>query len=168
MFDAVLFKDIVKRHHIRFGSALENLATWLISNIANDFSFNILAKQSQISSVHTVQKYIGYLEEAFIFFTIPRFSYKLGEQQKSNKKIYCFDNGFYKAKGFQFNNDYGKLLENVIAIELIKRTLIKASKELRCNRLVVITNNHEARDQVNWFGIEGEIEYIPARKWLLG
>ena len=217
LFDAVLFKDIVKRHHIRFGSALENLATWLISNIANDFSFNTLAKQTQISSVHTIQKYIGYLEEAFIFFTIPRFSYKVGEQQKSNKKIYCYDNGFYKAKAFQFSTDYGKLLENVISIELKKRSLkegtqlyywksrdqeevdfiireglkitqliqvcwsfeqtrtqerevralLKASKELRCSRLMVITNNLEGRERVSWFGIEGEIEYILARKWLL-
>jgi uncharacterized protein len=218
LFDAVLFKDIVKRHHIRFGSSLENLATWLISNISNDFSYNTLAKQTQISSVHTIQKYIGYLEEAFIFFTIPRFSFKVGEQQKSNKKIYCYDNGFYKAKAFQFTNDYGKLLENMIAIELKKRSLkdgshlyywnsrereevdfiiqeglkitlliqvcwsveqnktnereiralLKASKELGCTRLIIITNNHEAREKVSWFGIEEEIEYIPARKWLLG
>lgn len=217
LFDAVLFKDIVKRHHIRFGSSLENLASWLISNISNDFSYNTLAKQTSISSVHTIQKYIGYLEEAFIFFTIPRFSYKVGEQQKSNKKIYCFDNGFYKAKAFQFTNDYGKLLENVIAIELKKRALsngsklfywksregeevdfviqyglkisqliqvswsveksktdereiralLKASKDLKCSKLIVITNNYEARQRTNWFGIEEEIEYIPARKWLL-
>jgi predicted AAA+ superfamily ATPase len=217
LFDAVLFKDIVKRHHIRFGSSLENLATWLISNISNDFSYNTLTKQTQISSVHTIQKYIGYLEEAFIFFTVPRFSFKVGEQQKSNKKIYCYDNGFYKAKAFQFTNDYGKLLENIIAIKLKKRSLkdgshlyywnsrereevdfiiqeglkitrliqvcwsveqnktnerevralLKASKELGCTRLIVITNNHEALEHVSWFGIEEEIEYIPARKWLL-
>lgn len=218
LFDAVLFKDIVKRHHIRFGSSLENLATWLISNISNDFSYNTLAKQTQISSVHTIQKYIGYLEEAFIFFTTSRFSFKVGEQQKSNKKIYCFDNGFYKAKAFQFTNDYGKLLENIVAIELKKRSLrdgsklfywnsrereevdfiiqeglkisqliqvcwsieqsktnerevralLKASRELKCNNLVVITNNYEARQRASWFGIEEEIEYISGRKWLLG
>ena len=218
LFDAILFKDIVKRHRIRYGSSLENLAIYLISNISNDFSFNALARQTQISSVHTLQKYLGYLEEAYIFFLIPRFSYKVRELQKSNKKIYCYDNGFYKAKAYQFTDDFGKLLENVIATELKKRSLekgtqlfywksreheevdfviqeglritqliqvcwtteqshtherevralLKASKELRCGRLMVITNNQETREHVNWFGMEGEIEYIPARKWLLG
>lgn len=217
LFDAVLFKDIVKRHRIRYGGALENLAIWLISNIANDFSFNSLAKHTQISSVHTLQKYLHYLEEAFIFFTIPKFSYKVREQQKSNQKIYCFDNGFYKAKAFQFTSDYGKLLENAIGIELKKRSLqnrsqlfywkgrdqeevdfvireglevtqliqicwsigqagthdrevralLKASKELNCNRLTVITHDYEGHEPARWFGLGGEIEFIPARKWLL-
>jgi uncharacterized protein len=217
LFDAILFKDIVKRHRIRYGSALENLATWLISNIASDFSFNSLAKLTRISSVHTLQKYLHYLEEAFIFFTIPRFSYKVSEQQRSNQKIYCFDNGFYKAKAFQFTSDYGKLLENTVGIELKKRSLesgsqlfywkgrdqeevdfvigeglkvkqliqvcwsaeqtrthvrevsalLKASKELNCDRLIVITNDYEGREHIRWFGLEGEVEYVPARKWLL-
>ncbi len=217
LFDAILFKDIIKRHRIRYAGALENLSIALITNMANDFSLSSLAKKAQISSVHTLQKYLMYLEEAFIFFTLPRFSFKVSEQQKSNKKIYCFDNGFYKAKGFQFSNDYGKLLENVIAIELKKRSLrdgnqlfywkgreqeevdfviregtrisqliqvcwsaeqfrtrdreihslLKASRDLECNRLVVITNHEERLEKVSWFGLEGEVEFIPARKWLL-
>ncbi len=217
LFDSILFRDIVKRHHIRFGASLENLAAMLISNIASDFSYNSLADQTQISSVHTIQKYLSYLEEAFVFFTIARFSFKIGEQQKSNKKIYCFDNGFYKAKAFHFSSDYGKLLENAIAIELKKRSLdsgsrlfywksrdqeegdfviqegikitqliqvcwsanqnrtrerevralLKASKELKCNRLLVITSEEEKIEKISWFGVEEEVEFIPARRWLL-
>jgi predicted AAA+ superfamily ATPase len=217
LFDAVLFKDIVKRHRIRYGNALEHLALWLISNIASDFSFNALAKITQISSVHTLQKYQQYLEEAFIFFTVPRFSYKVREQIRSNQKIYCYDNGFYQAKAFQFSPDYGKLLENAIGVELKKRSLesgsqlfywkgrdreevdfvvreglnitsliqvcwsagqsrthdrevralLKASKELNCDRLLVITNDYEGKEHVHWFGLEGKVEFIPARKWLL-
>jgi hypothetical protein len=218
LFDATLFKDIVKRHRIRYPVALENLAITLITNMANDFSFTSQAKQTQISSVHTLQKYLACLEEAFIFFTIPRFSFKIREQQKANRKIYCFDNGFYKSKAVRFSTDYGKLLENLVAIELKKRSLregsrlyywkgrdqeevdfviqqgmqisqliqvcwsagqartldrevralLKASRELNCNRLIVVTNDYEEQSTFSWFGLKGEIEFIPARKWLMG
>jgi predicted AAA+ superfamily ATPase len=217
LFDSILFKDIVKRHRVRFAGALENLANWLITNIAADFSFTSLSKQTQISSVHTLQHYMNYLEEAFIFFTLPRHSFKVREQQKSNKKLYCFDNGFYLAKAFRFSTDQGKLLENLIAVELKRksfrngwdlfywkgrdreevdfvvqqnvtvthliqvcwdpendktkerevRALLKASRELNCSRLMVITGDFEGRESVSWFGIEGQVEFIPARKWLL-
>jgi hypothetical protein len=217
LFDSILFKDIVKRHRIRFGGTLESLATWLISNISSVFSFTSLSKDIRISSVHTLQKYLNFLEEAFIFFTIPRFSYKVREQQKSGKKIYCFDNGFYSARAFQFSPDYGRLLENLIATELKKRSLaegikifywkgreqeevdfviqeglrisqliqvcwsvensrtrerevrslLKASRELNCIVLKVITNDYERTDHASWFGIKGEVEFVPARKWLM-
>ncbi len=217
LFDSILFKDIVKRYNIRQAGLLENLAAWLISNIAAEFSLNSLSKQIQISSVHTVKNYIGYLEESFIFFTLPAFSFKVGEQQRANKKIYCYDNGFYMAKAYHFSEDKGKLLENMVASELKKRclykglklfywkdrdqaevdfviqqgititqliqvcwdsgniktrerevrALLKASKKLNCNRLVVITYNEEKFENFKWFGLTGEVEFIPARKWLL-
>ena len=100
LFDSILFKDIVKRYHIRHAGSLENLAAWLISNISGEFSLNSLIKQTNISSVHTIKKYLNYLEDVFVFFTLSRFSYKIGEQQRSNKKIYCYDNGFFKAKAY--------------------------------------------------------------------
>ena len=46
-------------------------------------------------------------------------------------------------------------------------SLLKASRDLECNRLVVITNHEERLEKVSWFGLEGEVEFIPARKWLL-
>ena len=217
LFDSILFKDIVKRYNIRRAASLENIAAWLISNITAEFSLNSLSKQTQISSVHTIKKYLKYLEESFVFFSLTRFSYKVGEQLRSNKKIYCYDNGFYRAKAFHFSEDWGKLLENAIASELTKRclhdgsklyywkdrdqeevdfviqqgmqitkliqvcwdssrlktrerevrSLLKASRKLKCNRLMVITYDEEIREKFAWFGIEGEIEFIPARKWLL-
>lgn len=121
LFDSILFKDIVKRHRIRQPEMLENMAVWLISNITEEFSMNALAKQTDISSVHTIKPYLNYLHESFVFFTINGFSYKTGKQLQSNQKVYCFDNGFYRAKANYFSDDWGKLLENLIASELMKK-----------------------------------------------
>lgn len=66
---------------------------------------------------------MGYLEQAFLLFSIPGFSFKVREQQKSAKKIYCCDNGFFQAKAFRFSENTGKLFENAVAVELRRREM---------------------------------------------
>jgi hypothetical protein len=123
LFDSIVYKDIVKRFHIRFARGLDDLAVYLLSNVAQEYSFATLSRLTRCRSAHTVQKYLGYLEEAYIFFSVPRFSYKFREQVAANKKIYCIDNGFITAKAFQFSENRGRLLENLVAVELKRRAL---------------------------------------------
>ena len=120
LFNSIVYKDIVKRYRIRSIQAIEDLSMYLVSNIAGEFSYNTLTKITKTRSVHTVEKYLNHLEEAFIFFRINRFSHKVKEQIYSNKKIYCIDNGLIHAKAFKFSPDIGKLYENIVAIELKK------------------------------------------------
>lgn len=120
LFDSIIYKDIVKRYRIRSIQAIEGLAMYLVSNIAGEFSYNTLTRITKTRSVHTVEKYLNHLEEAFIFFRINRFSHKVKERIYSNKKIYCIDNGLIHAKSFKFSPDIGKLYENIVAIELKK------------------------------------------------
>ena len=217
LFDSIIYKDIVKRFRIRSIQGMEDLATYLISNVAKEFSYNTLSKVTKCKSVYTVEKYLGYLEEAFVFFKINRFSFKFKDQISSNKKIYCIDNGFIYAKAFKFSPDKGRLYENLVAIELKKlemkglaniyywrslqeeidfvikkgtmikeliqvcydirdpktkeretRALIKASKELKCKNLLVLTRDYEAEEEISWFGTKRKIKYIPLWKWLVG
>jgi len=120
LFNSILYKDIVKRYRIRNPKQIEDLALYLISNIANEYSFNSLTKISKIKSSHTTEKYLGYLEESFLLFSLSRFSYKVKEQLSSSKKIYCIDNGFIQAKAFKLSPDIGKLYENLVACKLKK------------------------------------------------
>jgi hypothetical protein len=48
------------------------------------------------------------------------------------------------------------------------RALIKASKELKCKNLLVITQDYEAEEQIRWFGTGRKIKFLPLWKWLLG
>ncbi len=128
LFDSIIYKDVVKRYKIRATQGMEDLASYLLSNIANEYSYNALSKVTKISSVHTIEKYLTYLEEAFIFFSLKRFSYKVKEQLSSNKKIYSMDNGFVYAKAFKASPNFGKLYENIVAQELKKDELNKKIK----------------------------------------
>ncbi len=121
LFNSIIYKDIVKRYKIRNTKEIENLSFYLLSNISKEYSYNSLTKISGIKSSHTIQKYLNYLEESFIFFSLNRFSYKVKEQLAFNKKIYCIDNGFIQAKAFKLSPDIGKLYENLVAIELKKK-----------------------------------------------
>jgi uncharacterized protein len=123
LFDSIILKDIVRRYRVRFPNALVDLAQIMITHMTGEFSSTSIQKLARFNSLHTAEKYMGYLEEAFLLFTVPRFSYKLREQQKSGKKIYCYDNGYFQAKAFRFSENQGKLFENAVAVELRHREM---------------------------------------------
>ena len=123
LWDSIVYKDIVRRHRVRSVSGIENLAGYLLANVTSEFSLNRLTEVTRVRSVHTVQKYLNHLGEAFLFFTLPRFSVKYRVQAKANRKIYCIDNGFVTARGFRFTHNIGALFENVVAIMLHRQQL---------------------------------------------
>ncbi len=123
LFDSIVHKDIVKRFSIRDVSSIEDSATYLLSNIAREYSYGSLSRMTTTKSPVTVQKYLGYLTEAFLFFSLPRFSFKEKEQVSANKKCYCIDNGFVTARAIRFPENRGRLYENLVAIELWKKEL---------------------------------------------
>ncbi len=123
LYDSVIFRDIIKRYNIRSVKSFEGLSEHLISNSARKISYSSLAKTTSIKSPHTIEKYIKYLEEAFLFFELKAFSFKIKEQIKSGKKIYAIDNGLINSKSFAFSKNLGRMYENLVAIELRKREL---------------------------------------------
>ncbi|MFH1352976.1 MAG: ATP-binding protein [bacterium] len=121
LFDSVIYKDIIKRHNPGYPKEMESLANYLISNFGTKIAYKNLIDSAGIGSEHTVKKYIGYLEEAFLIFQVKSFSFKVRQQERANKKIYVTDNGLINAKAFSFSSNTGRLYENAVAVELKKR-----------------------------------------------
>ena len=184
--------------------------------MAGEYSVHRLSRVTGCRSDRTVRKYLDYLEEAFLFFSIPRFSYKVKEQVLANKKCYCIDNGFVTAKGFRFSRNDGSLMENLVAIALrqlelagnlnlyywknanpqevdfvLQRSgkiialiqvctdlsddkvrhrevnaLLTAGRDCACENRIILTMDEEHTKAEEWFGIRGNIQYIPLWKWL--
>ncbi|MCL5427610.1 MAG: ATP-binding protein [Candidatus Marsarchaeota archaeon] len=122
LFESILYKDIIKRYNIRKGKEVERLALYLLSNVATEFSYLSLASAVGMKSSMTSQKYSGFLEEAYLFFTINRFSYKT-KRLGQGKKVYCYDSGFITAKAFQTRQNLGKFFENCVASHLKRKEL---------------------------------------------
>ncbi|OGP21091.1 MAG: hypothetical protein A2X90_07565 [Deltaproteobacteria bacterium GWA2_65_63] len=217
MIQSILYKDIIRRFRIRSVQGMDDLTLYLMSNIAREYSFNTLSKVTRCRSVHTVEKYIRHLQEAFLFFPLKRFSYKVKTQASHNKKIYCTDNGLTVAEGFRFSADRGALYENLVAIALRKkeiggvlsvfywknpqnegvdfvvkeglritrliqvcadisnpktlkremRSLIKASRELNCEELLLLNPREARTETVTWQNAERQIRLVPLWRWLL-
>lgn len=69
----------------------------------------------------SVRNYVGFLEESYLIFELFKYDYSLKKQYISNKKLYVIDNGMRNATAFDFSADRGRLLENLVYIELKRR-----------------------------------------------
>ncbi len=129
LLDSLLFKDVVKRHRVKFSTQIGNLATHLVNNFANLYTIRKLLEVLNLKSASTTEKYIKYLEEAYLVFSLLRYSPKSIQRIKSPRKVYAVDNGFISAKAIQHSPDKGKLMENLVFTELVKRG-VKVNREL--------------------------------------
>jgi len=121
LFDAVLFKDVIKRHKVRFSEQIDSLGSYLINNVSAQIRPKKLANVLGFKSQVTLEKYLGYLTESYLIFTLSRHSTKAGMRIRSSKKTYVVDNGFVTAKAVQHSPNTGKLMENIVFTELVKR-----------------------------------------------
>ena len=121
LFDSILLKDVAKRHNVRNTTDLYNLATYLLSNFCNPISSNELAVELGLSSVATTKKFCDYLAEPYLFFYLPRFNNKLKLMKKAPRKVYVVDNGFVQSTAFNLSDNLGRLLENQVFVELLRR-----------------------------------------------
>jgi predicted AAA+ superfamily ATPase len=118
---ATLLKDVVRRHRIRSAGGLEDVARYFFSNTAKEFSYRTLATVARVTSATTAEKYTRLLAEAFLIFTIERFTFKARERATANKKAYVIDPALAVCLGTRPGRDVGRLAENVVAIELWRR-----------------------------------------------
>jgi uncharacterized protein len=121
LFEGILFRDVVKRYNVRYSKKLHDLGLYLITNHSREFTYTSLKNALAFRSVHTVENYADYLAEAFILFAVQRYSQKIKEQVKSPRKAYGYDTGLINAVKFKITPDKGRLMENLVAIELLRR-----------------------------------------------
>lgn len=213
LYSNILNKDIIIRYKIKYSKTLTDIANSLMSNTGSYVSFNKIKNIFNLKSVHTALNYLSYLEEAFLFFFVPRFSYKAKERMVAVRKVYSIDTGMINTLGVNFSQNIGKIYENIVFLGLLRRStllksgvyywqdlyqnevdfvlsngkeikeliqvcydtsnddtkkrevnaLVKASKELGCKKLFVITDDYENEE----ISAGRKIKFIPLWKWLL-
>jgi uncharacterized protein len=121
LFDSLILKDILNRFRVRQNKQLYDLASWMVTNYTNLFTYNQLKNDLLFNSVATVQKFCGYLSEAFLMISLPAYATKQKLHQRTPQKVYLVDNGFVQARSFEQSPNSGRLLENMVMIELLRR-----------------------------------------------
>ena len=125
----ILVKDIIKRFKIKKIVEIEEIAKFLISNISSIVSLNKMAKDFRISP-DTSRRFLKYTNIARLFFYLDSFDYSVRKMMKSRKKVYSIDVGFHNSYGFKLSENIGRIIENVVAVDLIRKSSFSPTTEI--------------------------------------
>jgi len=120
LFTDIITRDIISRYQLRDPKIFFELAIFLITNVGKEFSYNRLKNQFGLGSANTVISYISYLEDSYLLFTVPKFSFSYAKQRATAKKVYSVDTGMTRANTASLSPDLGRLLENLVFLYLRK------------------------------------------------
>lgn len=125
VFDTLIVRDIRKKYRIRNTQLMDRVVDFLMDNISNLSSARSIASAlkgvNEKVNHNTIGSYMQYLCNAFAFYKIRRYDIKGKKYLSSNDKYYLSDHTFRYAKLGTKNMDYGRILENIVAIELLRR-----------------------------------------------
>ncbi|MBI3035524.1 ATP-binding protein, partial [Candidatus Woesearchaeota archaeon] len=110
----------IARYSIKRQRVIKELVNVLATNISSLFTYNSLKKSLGLANSITVKEYISYLSNSYLFFELQKFDFSVKRQLNSPKKIYLIDPVFNQL-GLNFSMNKGKILENVVFIQLKRK-----------------------------------------------
>lgn len=125
VYETIVTRDLVQKYALPDTLVLQRLSEFLMDNVSNLTSPNkvsqlLTASNTQTNHV-TVGKYIRYLCNAFVFYDAKRYDIRGRKYLESSEKFYLCDTGIRYAILGSRNMDYGRMYENMVCIELLRR-----------------------------------------------
>ncbi|MBP3253032.1 MAG: ATP-binding protein [Bacteroidales bacterium] len=125
VFNTIITRDLTQKYNISDNLVLLHLSEYLMDNIGNISSPSNIANNlsaNKFSTNHvSIGKYLKYLSQAFVFYKADRYDIRGKKYLESLNKYYLVDTGFRYALLGKRNMDWGRVYENIIYIELIRR-----------------------------------------------
>jgi len=162
LYDQILYRDIIKKFS-KQEREIKELGLFFLSNPASSISSRSVSDITGIKNLSTIKNILNSFENSFLFFFLSKFDYAVKKQIQNPRKAYCIDNGFVTTIGFKFSEDRGKLLENLVAIELKRKNkeIYYFSEKKECDFLVKdgtkITEAIQVSDEINGKNRDREI-----------
>ena len=125
VYETIVTRDLVQKYALPDTLVLQRLSEFLMDNISNLTSphkVSQMLKANDTSTNHvTIGRYIKYLCDAFMFYDIKRYDIRGKKYLESSEKFYLCDCGIRYAILGSRNMDYGRVYENIVCIELLRR-----------------------------------------------
>jgi len=125
IYRTVLDLDIGKKNDVRDGALLKDLAEYMIENIGNTVSAksisDFLSSNGRRNGKNTIENYLLMMERAFLLYKVGRYDIKGKMRLKTLGKYYIADTGFRSLVLSDSSDGAGRVLENVVYLELVRR-----------------------------------------------
>ena len=152
LYESVLYRDVMVRNGITNEQELLELMFFVTSNTGKLISYNSLAKVIGVKNATTVKQYLGFLQDAYMLSLVSKYDVSVKKQLHNPKKVFGIDLGLMRQLSFQHSEDHGRLLENVVYLQL-KRQAKKVyyhHNKSECDFVIKEKNSITQAIQVCW------------------
>lgn len=123
--DVVIYRDIVERYAIKSPSIIKYMISTMVYTSGKPFTinkfYNDLKSQGYQIGKDALYEYAGFIEDAYLAFSVPIYDKSIRKVQTNPKKIYAIDPGLVRALTLDHENDFGSLFETVVYLDLRRR-----------------------------------------------
>lgn len=120
-FQDIFYRDIISRYRLTQVNEIKQIGLYFASNVGKRFSYSTLQEISGIKSLSSIKNYLSYYEQSYLYFYLKKFDYSVKKQVMNPKKVYTIDQAVAHRLGFNFSENRGRILENIVYLELRRR-----------------------------------------------
>ena len=160
LYESILYRDVMVRNNLTNEKELLELVYYFSSNVGKLMSYNSLAKVVGVKNASTISNYIAFLQDSYLIFMVNKYDVSLKKQMQNAKKGYLIDLGLLRTLAFHHTEDNGRLLENLVFLELKRRgkEIYYHNQKRECDFVIKEKTKIVEAIQVSW-SIEDEFTY---------
>jgi predicted AAA+ superfamily ATPase len=152
LYESIIYRDVLVRNGLKNDKEVLELVHYLASNTSKLVSYNGLTKIIGVKNASTIKSYLDFIQNTYLLFTISKYDRSLKKQLQNPKKTYFIDLGLIREIGFHHSEDNGRLLENLVFIELKRRSkkVFYHNQKHECDFVIREKNRIVEAIQVSW------------------
>lgn len=166
--DVTIYRDIIERHNIKNPNLIKYMILSMIKNIGKPFSvnkfYNALKSQRYQISKDILYEYVNHIEDAYLAFPVALYDKSLRKIYTNPKKLYAIDPGLIRALTLDYENDLGRLFENIIYLDL-RRLGYNINYYLTSERYEIDFLAQTPRGDKKLLQIAWDVEDSRTKKW---
>ncbi|MCL2182656.1 MAG: ATP-binding protein [Chitinispirillia bacterium] len=163
VFESIIEKDILFRHKWHKDNHFERILNFLLGSTGSPVSANNITNALKANNIavsrNTVEDYMAALSESYLFYKCSRYDIKGKGVLATGEKYYVADLGFKRAILGSENTDYGHNLENIVYLELLRRSdrlYTGKSNGKEVDFVQIDKDGYKNYYQVAWTAMSGE------------